>query len=261
MNRPPPPPSQPEIIPRKSRDRTYGWCRLYNDFTGHKKWRLIAAMSGVPLVAVHAIVAAMFNQANKSKPRGSLAEFSVEECAIALDVQPEHVARIYRALEERGWIEQDFIGTWYERQPDSNDPTATLRKRAERARTKGEREGYSLSRVTGAIAAPSEPVPGLDGQLAANAQKRWLFEVGCNLVAMRCDVIGAVADGLTRKWLNDIEGDVPALSRIIAETHAREVTGEPFRKLIGEQVARHLDEKHQGPKLNFGPMVVKGGKP
>ncbi len=116
------------------RERRYGWCRFYDDFTGHPKWRLVAAKSGVPLVTVHAIAAALLNQASKARPRGWVGEFDVPECAVALDISPDHVARVTGTLVDIGWIDQQYIVDWPDRQPDSEDPTAAERQRNKRTR-------------------------------------------------------------------------------------------------------------------------------
>lgn len=251
----------PPLPPKPKRPVLGGWCRLFDDFTGNKKWRLVAAQSGVPLDRVHSIVIAMFNQANKrprSAPRGSLEEFSVEECAIALDVPPEDVARVYTTLQNRGWIDdQDFISKWYLRQPDSEDPTAKDRQRRSRANRKEELESFSPSRVTPPADAA---LPAQDGKLAANQARRWLFQIGAPRVAILCDMTGAVADSMVRKWLVQIEGDAAALSVIVSATIDKTLVNDEFRNAIESQIARHLEEKHNGPKLNFGPLVLRGGR-
>src|SRR5258706_8475141 len=116
MTWPPRPPTPPHL-------RRYGWLRLYSDFPMHAKWRVIANAAGVPVHEVVAVAVTILCKANVGRPRGSLAEFSILECAAALDVPPEDAARIYAAMEGHGWIDQDYLVTWDERQPDREDPT------------------------------------------------------------------------------------------------------------------------------------------
>lgn len=119
--------------------RRYGWVRLYNDFPSHSKWRLIAFIAGVPVHQVIAVTTVMLCKASVGTPRGSLAEFSVLECAAALDVPEDHVTRIYAALEKQGWIDQEYLVTWDERQPDREDTTAAERQRRRREKLRGQR--------------------------------------------------------------------------------------------------------------------------
>ena len=135
--------------------RRYGWFRLYSDFCIHPKWRAIAIQTGVPVAEVIAVAASILCKANIGRPRGSLAEFSVFECAAALDMDAEHVARVYAALEDRGWIDQDYVVTWDERQPDKEDPTAAERQRRLRARKRLEHTGNALP-------PPKEVLPPID---------------------------------------------------------------------------------------------------
>lgn len=127
--------------PPRPRERRFDWLRLSSGFTRHPKWRVVARMSGVELADVVSIVTDMLCRANKAKPRGSLADFSVLECAAALDLPPDSVRAVDGVLRELGWIDDgnDFISTWYERQPDQEDSTAAERMRRYRAKKRQER--------------------------------------------------------------------------------------------------------------------------
>ena len=70
------------------------------------------------------------------RPRGSVDEFRFDTTAVALRISTQEVERTYLALEKIGWIEQQFLTTWDEEQPDNEDPTAKERSRRYRAHRK-----------------------------------------------------------------------------------------------------------------------------
>ena len=78
------------------------------------------------------IAVALLRTANRSRPRGWVRDFSLIDCGAALDIEPDKVGEVYRKLEELGWIDQDYLATWDERQPDKEDPTAAERQRREK---------------------------------------------------------------------------------------------------------------------------------
>lgn len=132
--------------PRPPHRKRYGWFRLYNGFFDHPKWRLIARHADVPLTEVHSIVGKLLEAANKGSPRGSIAEFSILEAAAALDVRADEVGRVYAALEDIGWIDQQYLTTWDDRQPDEKDPTTAERSARYRQRKKNLEQNQSMSR-------------------------------------------------------------------------------------------------------------------
>lgn len=127
---------RPPILQREKR---YGWYRCYNDFVGHPKWRLVAQRSGVHLAFVHVIAAALFQAASKARKRGWIGKFDFEECAIATDIPVQDIAAVCRAFNEIGWLSQEFIVDWFDRQPDQEDPTAALRQQIKRDKDKAKR--------------------------------------------------------------------------------------------------------------------------
>ncbi len=129
----------PAAAPRPPHRKRYGWLRLYNDFPTHPKWALVATMTCVDKSRVVAIVAYVLTIANKGKPRGSIADFDMLECAAGLAIPPDEVRRVYKTLEDRDWIQQGFISTWDDRQPDAEDPTAAERQKRARQRKKERR--------------------------------------------------------------------------------------------------------------------------
>ena len=134
--------------PRPPRERwTPRWFRFYTGCPSHPKWRAVACRLGLPVHQVLATAVFLMDCANKGRPRGSLAELSFAECAAVLDLDSETVGRIYAAFGEFGWVDQDYIVTWDERQPDLEDPTARERQQRRRAKLRDERI-VTVSRVT-----------------------------------------------------------------------------------------------------------------
>jgi 5-methylcytosine-specific restriction endonuclease McrA len=67
-----------------------------------------------------------------------------------------YVARIYAALEEIGWIDQEYLSNWDERQPDKEDPTAKQRQRRLRVRRRAEREAAMATGSTTGMSRPAK---------------------------------------------------------------------------------------------------------
>jgi hypothetical protein len=118
-------PTKPMRPPWKKR---YGWLRLYNDFSTHSKWRVVRRLARVHITVVKCVVIDLLIAANKGRPRGSIAEFSVLECADGNETTTDKVERVYAVLQGLGWIDQEHLVTWDERQPDKEDPTAADRQ-------------------------------------------------------------------------------------------------------------------------------------
>jgi hypothetical protein len=125
--------------PKPTREKRYNWYRKDNDFTRHPNWRRTARLAGVPLTEVIATVDELLQAASKARDRGHVGDFDFEGCAVVLEIPAQNVLAIYRALNDIGWIEQDTIVSWYDRQPDYEDPTAAERQRNKRARDKARR--------------------------------------------------------------------------------------------------------------------------
>jgi 5-methylcytosine-specific restriction endonuclease McrA len=124
----------PTLPTRPPRDRRYGWFRLYNGFSDHPKWRAVAQMVGLRVTDVIAIAVKLLECANKGHPRGALDKFSVLETGAAYDIDPQKVEHVYKRFEVLGWIEQQYLTTWDERQPDKEDPTSAQRTARRRHR-------------------------------------------------------------------------------------------------------------------------------
>lgn len=128
-----------KLFPPAERPKTYGWCRLYNDFAGHRKWRLVARKARTKIAFVESVVIRLLRCANKGRPRGNVDEFSCEEAAADLGVPERVVLRIYGVFEAIGYIENEYLVNWDKRQPDREDPRHAARQARYRARKKAER--------------------------------------------------------------------------------------------------------------------------
>lgn len=131
---------------KAARHRKFHWCRLRNDFIDMPLWRVIAQALALPLAQVQAFVVRLDTLANKSLPRGYVGDFDPAEFAAAHDASTADCARLFAALEERGWIEQERLTTFWERNPDKDDPTSSERKERERAFKAALRELARLQR-------------------------------------------------------------------------------------------------------------------
>jgi hypothetical protein len=129
------------------RHRKFHWCRLRNDFVDMPLWRVVADALNLPLPSVQIFAVRLDILANKSIPRGSVEDFDADEFAAALAIRSEDAARLYAALEERGWIEQGRLTNFFERNPDKDDPTAAERKERERGFRAALRELARLERL------------------------------------------------------------------------------------------------------------------
>ncbi|MGD0333926.1 MAG: hypothetical protein ABSA90_11815 [Xanthobacteraceae bacterium] len=95
------------------------------------------------MALIEALVIRLEVFANANLPRGSLEGFSLAALAAYWDLPNEdELARVYAALKhpDVGWIDQDHLVTFWERNPDVEDTTAAERQRRFRARRKEEKE-------------------------------------------------------------------------------------------------------------------------
>lgn len=265
--------------PRRGRDKRYGWFRCYSDFPTHPKWRMIALKARVSVSDVVAIALAMLAAANKGRPRGSIAEFSVEECSAALDIELDGVGRVYAALEEKGWIDQEYLCTWDERQPDKEDPTANERQKRRRAKLRAERHGVTTvtvttrqdqtnkkaqAPVTHLGAARAEAQKGLaNRENGENGENRpeaelWIAVEGVKIIAARCSIPPDTAKLKIVTWRNRAGRDPVVLSRILADADDQGLSGDGFQRTVEGMIDRHMRETKFGLPLPFPPKVVRG---
>lgn len=287
MQRPPAPRQQ---LPQ--RQKRYGWFRLYEDFPNHPKWRLVAAKSGVPLAYVKAFVLDLFAKASKARARGHLGDIDFHEMAVANDAQPEQVAAVFKTLCDIGWIEQDFIVDWLDRQPDQEDPTASERQRNKRAKDRAKRnklmgltteaDELILLRVTAppAEAEPQRPIEHIaplklmpnDGrqetrQVNETNARAWLFgdsvrDVGSAslIVAHQLGQKRMSADLTVRRWYGEIGGDPITLAEIIYAANRDALNSEAFETVVRQRIEAVIKLREAGSQLPLPPVAIKGGR-
>lgn len=244
--------SQLGRLPPAVRERTYGWFRVYQGFVGHRKFRAVARATGIELVRVQMIVMALFEESNQAKPRGSLADFDVFDCAAALEIFPEEVARVYAELEYRQWIVHDQLATWDKRQPDREDPGAAERKRASRDNLKATRR--ALAEPAPAIALPP---PDQRGDEANMARMYWLHTKGKEAVAKRLSINAGVADVVIHGWLREAKKNYTVVAAIITGAIELGLEGEQFRNQVKARI-RDLKSEVPGQRpLPLGLTAVK----
>jgi hypothetical protein len=237
-----------------ARERTFGWYRVYKGFVGHRKWRAVARATGIELCRVQNIVTALFEEANESRPRGSLVEFDVYDCAATLEIDPEEVARVYAELEFRQWIVHDHIATWDKRQPDREDIGAIERKRNSRENLKATRQ--LLAAPPPSIELPPEDDRSSDAQVT---RMYWLSTKGKQLVGARLGVHAKVSEVLIHGWLRDAKKDNVAVAAIIMAAIDLGLEGEAFRNLVAQRI-RELKQETPGQRpLPLGLATVRGG--
>ena len=187
------------------------------------------------------IAVALLRTANRSRPRGWVRDFSVIECGAALDLEPEKVGEVYRKLEELGWIENDYLATWDERQPDREDPTAADRQRRRREKLKLERAGKAAR----------------DRQFEERAAPRyWLTTEGKAIVMRRLGMTDMAAKVTVDRWIKDAAAAVAKLAEYVAAADRLGLQGAPFRNGVAQMLALEKKEAAAGPSLPFGPVVV-----
>ena len=119
--------------------RRYTWSRLHTDLLDDFRWSLVAKRANAPLPLVEAVLIRLENHANRSRPRGHVGDFNPEALAARWNVDAEMIARICAQLEspDIGWIDQDQIVEFWDRNPDKVDDTAAERQQRARDRKKG----------------------------------------------------------------------------------------------------------------------------
>lgn len=115
------------------------WVRLWADMPTDPKWRVIAKRSGRTISEIMAVYVHMMTNAGRTQPnateRGELHNWSDEDVAAALDIEPEHVATIREAMQGKTLDGKRLTG-WEKRQPKREDSSAERAKAwRERKRT------------------------------------------------------------------------------------------------------------------------------
>lgn len=277
---------------QKARRQRYGWCRLDNDFPDLPIWRAVAARTNVRVHQVVAVVLRLECLANRSDPRGSVADMSVPEFAAALQLSPNTVARIRAALEEPdiAWVDQDFVVSFHQRNPDHDDHTAAERQRRHRAKLRAARAEYSVQSATGppgyqqsrdvtrdtvtvtahqitdknsnasaAGAARAQEVANKnsgDSGETPGAPDLWLETQGLRIVVERMQCVATIARVKIERWRREVDDDAQALIEILSASDKADFMGARFHNLVVDGIRRHR-HNIRGPQLPLPPAAVR----
>jgi hypothetical protein len=128
--------------------KRYSWSRLHTDLLDDFRWSLVAKRANAPLPLVEAVLIRLENHANRSRPRGHVGDFSAEGVAARWNVEADLIGRIFAELEapDIGWIDQDQIVSFWDRNPDIVDDTAADRQQRARDRKKGMKQLAAMAR-------------------------------------------------------------------------------------------------------------------
>jgi hypothetical protein len=114
---------------------TNTWLRLWHDMPTDPKFRVIARKSGRPISEVLSVFVLMLTNASSNDvERGALLNWSDEDAAAALDLDPAHVTAIHAAMQGKT-LDSDKLSGWAKRQPKREDNSAD-RVKAFRERSK-----------------------------------------------------------------------------------------------------------------------------
>jgi hypothetical protein len=137
-----------QSLERRPRAARWTWLRLFNSFPDHPKWGLVATEAGSSRAVVIATAAKLLTVANKApRGRGSIEDFSAAEWSVTLGIPRDETERIVAVMERIGWIEQQYLITWDEHQPSTEDPTRYQRVKDHRERKRREHESAAIARL------------------------------------------------------------------------------------------------------------------
>jgi hypothetical protein len=288
-------------LPEKPTLRRFTWCRIHHELLRKPLWRLVARMSGAPLPFVKLFVVELDLYASENVPRGSVDGFNV--AALAADwglADDGQLARIYAALEDPdvGWIDQDFIVTFWARNPDQEltereRELARARQRRARDRKKAVKESRALatyppSRVTQrdsvmsrsrsdqiikqAVAEKEQsdliealiPTTDLHSHSGSSGDDSgdteiWLALEGKRIVAERCRVLPSRAWLDIARWRKELLDDVAALATIIHDADLMGLERGKFTDRVREAITRYRYDPDQR-RLPLPTIVKKTGE-
>jgi hypothetical protein len=286
----------PAPVKDKSKLR-YNWWRAYEDIARHPKWRRVSIKSGVELPRVVSIVLDLLCTASKARQaRGSISNFDFEDCAAALNIPPDDVAAVMKCLYDIGWLDQEWIVDWMDRNPDKEDPSAADRQRNKRRKDRAQRavamgiatpaQKELVSRVTAGepmlppgqeervfdlvLVRPDSGKPeDVEAARETNEQmaRLWLLGDGSThvygsaskMVADYLSVKRLSADLMIRGWLEELGDDVVALAEIIAETDRQALNARAFDNMVRQRVEAlvKLKANKDQRELQLGGRLVK----
>ena len=111
------------------------WWRAHHGLPFDSKLAVIAKRCAARRGDVAAVWVAVLDFASQHEDRGSVAGIDAEEIAVSYDYDPEYVAKIFAAFEEKGMIAADRVTAWEWRQVQrEREDNSTERVRAYRVR-------------------------------------------------------------------------------------------------------------------------------
>lgn len=132
------------------------WVRLWEDMPTDPKWRVVAKRAGRPISEVMAIFMFMMTNAGaNATERGVLSNWSDEDVAAALDMEPGHVEAIRQAMQGKT-LEGDKLSGWEKRQPKREDGAA---ERAKEWRERNRTQPNAVKRPEADAEADAEKIP------------------------------------------------------------------------------------------------------
>ena len=130
------------------------WYRRYVGTCADPKFSVVAKKSGMHKTMVLAVWESILECASTATPRGRLTGFDFDDVAAALDMEPEDVQRIFKALVERGLITETpcngnetfhHVSKWQDRQYESDNSYSRVKKHREKKRTEQKTETAETS--------------------------------------------------------------------------------------------------------------------
>ena len=228
------------------------WCRLWHDMPTDPKFRAVAKRAGRPTSEVLAIFAAMMvNASANEKARGTLRNWSHEDMAVALDIEPEHAEAIYNAMQGK-LLNGDELTGWDRRQPKREDGSAERAKEwRERNRTQAngkeqkralekEKEEDTEKKVEVQSRANATPVAALPDRFVDR-----MIEAAGDCLANPCNAQGLITEATPMMWLEggcDLERDIlPTLRAAAVARKGKQIrTWSYFTNMVAEAKAKRL---------------------
>jgi hypothetical protein len=280
---------------KRNNMRRFTWCRLHHELFHAPLWRLVARRAGVPMYMVRLFVIELEVFASTNTPRGSVEGLNVE--AMAADwalPDGDALARIYAALEQPdiGWLDQEHIVSFHDRNPDTVDDKAAERMRRMRARRK-EASGAvtrnprnvttrsdQIIKQVGDNAATSAPGEGPQGTLDEGVRvgsipsnsgesgnklteqeeaRVWLATEGARILLSRGTLLYKERANFELKRFQQLAGDDLAMMKILIQADTSGRTGGKFLDLIRNAILAHRRELTGQRSLPLQTAVKRRG--
>jgi hypothetical protein len=216
---------------------------------------------------VEAFIIRLDAHANAATPRGFVGDFPIAAVAAAWDVDDDMVARMFAALEhpDVGWIDQDQVVSFWQRNPDKEDPTAAERMKRMRDRRRAEREAADEARAQLRAASRPQGVTRNTVTVTPRAdldhrQGKRLFEEEAGKIDAA--VPASVDDGFHRStgtsgenlspelWLEIIGGPI-VIERLQVDTKTALLRVMQWRRQLGEDSGALVDVIKAAYEANF----------